>query len=79
MRGTWSITSSNCGQLGPNLAIQTPKFGQSNLVTLNIAALAPIGKWIEFMKDQKGAHLIHPMGVLAPQIKAQVILIKFGS
>ena len=31
------------------------------------------------MIDQKGAHLIPPMGVLAPQIKAQVILTDLGS
>ena len=34
--------SSNCGQLGPNLAIPTPKFDHPILVTLNIAVLAPI-------------------------------------
>ena len=34
--------SSNCGQLGPNLAIPTLKFGHPILVTLNIAALDPI-------------------------------------
>ena len=34
--------SSNCGQLGPNLATPTPKFGHPILVTLNIAGLAPI-------------------------------------
>ena len=34
--------SSNCDQLGPNLAILTPKFDHPILVTLNIAALATI-------------------------------------
>ena len=34
--------SSNCGQLGPNLAIPDPKFVHPILVTLHIAALAPI-------------------------------------
>ena len=34
--------SSNCGQLGPNLAIPTPKFDHPIIVTLNITALAPI-------------------------------------
>ena len=34
--------SSNCGQLGPNLAIPTPKFDRPIFVTLNIIDPAPI-------------------------------------
>ena len=34
--------SCNYVQLGPNLAIPTPKFDHPILVTLNISALAPI-------------------------------------
>ena len=34
---------------------------------------------MEFMIDQKGRHLIHSIGVLAPDIKAQGTLIESDS
>ena len=34
--------NSNWGQLGPNLAISTPKFDYPILITLNITDLTPI-------------------------------------
>ena len=34
--------SSNCGQLGPNLAIPTHRFDHPILVILNVTALGPI-------------------------------------
>ena len=49
--------TSNCGQLGSDLAIPTPKFGHSMLVTLNIAALDSILIVLSLiMKKMDGVH-----------------------
>ena len=68
---------SNCGQLGPNLAIPIPKFGHPILVTLNIAALNSIlvvrrliilEKWMEIMM------MMHPLGVLSTHIMMEIMM-----
>ena len=73
-------SSSNCGWLGPNLAIPIPKFDHAILVALGITALhsIPIAPrlfvleiWMEKMM------MMHPLGVLPHQILITILMMMY--